>query len=153
MSKRKVDIIAGTIVTVVGVYVLIQSLQLDLYVEGVPGPGFFPTLLAVALTLGGALLVATRLATQQVADDFEIPTRGQARRSLGLWAAILVATFLIGLIGFLAAMFLLVAAILLGIEGRRGLGAVATIVATPVLAYLLFGSLLQVPLPTGLLGS
>jgi hypothetical protein len=49
-------------------------------------------------------------------------------------------------------MFLLVAVLLLVIERRRSIGAIVTIVVTPLLAYLLFGALLQVRLPTGLFG-
>jgi hypothetical protein len=49
-------------------------------------------------------------------------------------------------------MFLLVAVLLLVIERRWSVGTIVTIVLTPVLAYLLFGTLLQVRLPTGLFG-
>ena len=54
--------------------------------------------------------------------------------------------------GFPLAMGLTVAAILFGIEGRRGLGAVLTTILIPLLTWLLFGVLLQVPLPTGPFG-
>ena len=153
-SFREVDIATGVIFVVVGVYILLLSLRLEFYAGGVPGPGFFPSLLAIAFAVSGALLTVTRLRTsREEAGDFEIPSRSQARRSLGLWMLVLVAILLIEVIGFVVAMFLLVAAILLGIERRRGVGTIATIVLTPLLAYLLFGQLLKVPLPTGLFGS
>jgi putative tricarboxylic transport membrane protein len=116
---RKVDIAAGVIFIIFGVFVLTRSLPLNFYAEGVPGPGFFPTLLAIAMAVTGGLL--------------------------GVVLAVNV-------VGFLVAMVLLVAALMLGIERRRGPAAIATIVLTPVLAYLLFAVLLQVPLPTGLFG-
>jgi hypothetical protein len=49
-------------------------------------------------------------------------------------------------------MVVLVAILLLGIERRRGPMTLLTIVVTPLLAYLLFGVLLQVPLPSGIFG-
>jgi putative tricarboxylic transport membrane protein len=153
-TLRHVDIIAGIVFALVGVLVLFHSLQLPFYVEDVPGPGFFPTLLAVALSVCGAVLALSRArASEDDADKFELPTRWQAKRSLGLWVAVLVASVLVGIVGFLVAMFFLVAVLLLGIEGRRGIGAIVAIIATPLLAYLLFASLLRVPLPAGVFGS
>jgi putative tricarboxylic transport membrane protein len=150
---RKVDIAAGAIFIVCGVLVLTQSLPLNFYAEGVPGPGFFPTLLAIALGVTGGLLLFTRLRRPEAAlGDFALPTRTQAGRSLGMWIAILVAVLAVDVVGFLVAMVLLVAALMLGIERRRSLAAIATIVLTPLLAYLLFAQLLQVPLPAGLFG-
>jgi putative tricarboxylic transport membrane protein len=153
LTARRVDVIAGSIFVAVGVFVLFQSLKLSFYIDEVPGPGFFPTVLAVALMICGGLLILMTLTGSSKGEEFELPTRGQAQRSLGLWLAILAASILVGVIGFLAAMFLLVAVILLGIEGRRTFGTIAAIILTPMLAYLLFGVLLRVPLPSGPFGS
>ena len=150
---RKVDIVSGVIFIACGALVLTRSLPLNFYAEGVPGPGFFPTLLAIALAITGGLLLVTRLRRPEAAlGDFELPSGTQSRRSLGLWVAILVAVLAVDVVGFLVAMVLLVAVLMLGIERRRGPAAIATIVLTPVLAYLLFAQLLQVPLPAGLFG-
>jgi putative tricarboxylic transport membrane protein len=150
---RKIDIAAGVIFILSGVFILTQSLPLNFYAEGVPGPGFFPTLLAIAMAVIGALLVLTRLGRPEGAfGDFTLPSRTHARRSLGLWVAILVAVVLVDVVGFLVAMVFLVAVALIGIERRRGLAAIATIVLAPALAYLLFAQLLQVSLPAGVFG-
>jgi putative tricarboxylic transport membrane protein len=153
-TQRHVDIAAGILFTLVGIFVLFHSLQLAFYIEDVPGPGFFPTLLALALFVCGAALALSRARnSEDDAAEFELPTKWQAKRSLGLWVAVLVASILVGIVGFLVAMFFLVAVLLFGIEGRRGIGAIVTIIATPLLAYLLFASLLRVPLPAGVFGS
>ena len=150
---RKVDLVAGVIFIACGVFVLTESLPLNFYDEGVPGPGFFPSLLAIALAVTGGLLLFTRLRRPEAAlGEFALPSRTQGQRSLGLWIAILVAVLAVGVAGFLVAMVLLVAVLMLGIERRRSPSAIATIVLTPLLAYLLFAQLLQVPLPTGLFG-
>jgi putative tricarboxylic transport membrane protein len=150
---RKIDMVAGTIFILAGVFILTRSLRLNFYAEGVPGPGFFPSLLAIALAVTGGLLVLTRLRRPEGAfGDFTLPSRMHAQRSLGLWVAILAAVLLVDVVGFLVAMVFLVAVALIGIERRRGLAAIATIVLAPALAYLLFAQLLQVQLPSGLFG-
>ncbi|MGH8869917.1 MAG: tripartite tricarboxylate transporter TctB family protein [Actinomycetes bacterium] len=154
VTFREIDIACGALLAVLGGVVLVQSRQLDFYLEGIPGPGFFPSILAVVLTGLGVVLVVTRVrAPRESAREFPLPSRPQATRSLALWAAVLGATLLAGVLGFPLAMLLLVAVILFVIEGRRGIGAVATTIAIPLLAWLLFASLLQVPLPTGPFGS
>lgn len=151
---REVDIVAGAVLAAFGVFVLFQGLRLDFYADGVPGPGFFPTLLALALIISGAVLALTRTASGgEVTQESPLPSRQQARRSLGLWVAILAACLSVGALGFPLAMLLLVAVILLLIERQRKLGSVAAVVAIPLLAWLLFASLLQVPLPLGPFGS
>ncbi|MGH3344327.1 MAG: tripartite tricarboxylate transporter TctB family protein [Carbonactinosporaceae bacterium] len=153
-TSREVDLASGAGCTALGVFVLLQSVQLDLYVEGVPGPGFFPALLAIAMALSGALLVVSRVrAAGADGDECRLPTRRQATRSLSLWVAVLLAALLVDVVGFPVAMALLVATILVGIEGRRGIGTLVTIVAIPLGAWLLFALLLQVPLPSGVFGS
>lgn len=153
VTLREADVVSGVVIAVVGVFVLFQSLQLSFYIESVPGPGFFPALLSIALIVLGAWLVVTRLRSRRdTADGFRLPSRQQATRSLSLWAAVLAGALLVGPLGFLTAMVLLVAAILFLIEGRRGLGPVLTTILIPVLAWLLFAQLLQVPLPAGPFG-
>ncbi|MPZ60509.1 MAG: hypothetical protein GEU93_04270 [Propionibacteriales bacterium] len=151
---READAVSGGILAVFGVFVLFQSLQLRFYIEGVPGPGFFPALLGIALMVTGVALVVTRLRTPRgTAEEFRLPGRHEAMRSLGLWVAVMAAALLVGSLGFLLTMFLLVAVILFVIERRRGLSSVITAIAVPLLVWLLFAELLQVRLPAGPFGS
>jgi putative tricarboxylic transport membrane protein len=153
LTLRKVDIMSGAAVTVFGAFFLIESLQLDYFTEGVPGPGFFPSLLGLVVITTGILLIVTRLVKPERSfGEFNAPSRPQLNRSIGIWITLLVATLMVELIGFVLAMILLVAAILIVIERRRGITALATIILIPLLAYLLFAGLLKVPLPTGIFG-
>jgi putative tricarboxylic transport membrane protein len=153
VTLREADVFSGAVIAVFGVFVLLQSLQLSFYIEGIPGPGFFPALVAICLIALGGWLVVTRLrARRDTGDGFELPSRRQATRSLSLWVTILAAALLVGPLGFPIAMFLLVATILFVLEGRRGIGPVLTTILIPVLSWLLFAELLQVPLPAGPFG-
>ena len=151
-TLRRVDAWSGAVLVGLGALVLVQSLELTFFVEGVPGAGFFPALLAVVLMVLGAALLLRRWWGPAGAEDFRLPSRDQATRSLSLWVVVLVGALLVGPVGFLAAMVLLVATILFGIEGRRGLGPVVTTILIPLLAWLIFAQLLQVPLPPGPFG-
>jgi putative tricarboxylic transport membrane protein len=153
-TLRRVDMISGGILGGFGIFVVAQSLRLDFYTDGVPGPGFFPCLLGIALTVCGAILTASRWIRPKVGvEEFPLPSRDVATRSLGLWMSIFAASLLIGWLGFALTTVLLVAVILFGIERRRGLTPVIATIVIPLLTWLLFGWLLQVPLPTGLFGS
>ena len=150
---RKVDIVAGAVLIALSALVLVESLGFDFFLEGVPGPGFFPTLVAITIALCGAILIASRVVKPaEEFGEYQRTSRSQAKRSFGAWIALMIAALLVNVVGFIAAMFLLVAALLLVIERRRGWSTIATIVITPLLVYLLFSALLQVRLPTGLFG-
>jgi putative tricarboxylic transport membrane protein len=152
-TLREADAVSGAVVAVFGAFVVIQSLQLSFYIEEIPGPGFFPALVGIALIGLGAWLVVTRLrAPRDTADGFALPSRQQATRSLSLWVTVLAAALLVGPLGFPLAMFLLVGTILFVLERRRGLGPVLTTILIPLLSWLLFAELLQVPLPAGPFG-
>ena len=90
-SLHQVDMGLGAIFVALALFVLVQSLQLDFYVESVPGPGFFPTLLAIALAIAGSILTVTSfLGRKDSEEDFDAPTRAQVKRSLSVWLAVLV---------------------------------------------------------------
>jgi putative tricarboxylic transport membrane protein len=149
---RKVDIGVGIVCVVAGLFMLFQSLKLDFTIEDTPGPGFFPSLLAVGLALVGAALAVTSAMSSTGAGFLEVPERSKVQRSLGLWILLLASVLLVTVVGFTIAMLVLVAALIFGLEGKRNLAGVATIIIIPLSVYLLFGLLLQVRFPTGVFG-
>ena len=149
-AMRPIDIGVGLFFIAFAGLVLTQSLQLELYTRGIPGPGFFPTLLAVAIAGLGALLVVSRLRGPEAEfGAFTMPSRPELGRALTVWFAIVVASAVINLVGFVATSTLLIAVLLLGVERLRTLKAVLTVVLIPVFLYAVFGLLLRVRLPTG----
>jgi putative tricarboxylic transport membrane protein len=149
---RKVDIGVGIVCVVAGLFMLFQSLGLDFTIEDTPGPGFFPSILAVGLMLVGATLAVTSAMSSTGAGFLEVPERSKVQRSLGLWILLLASVLLVTVVGFTIAMLVLVAALIFGLEGKRNLAGVATIIIIPLSVYLLFGLLLQVRFPTGVFG-
>lgn len=152
-SLQQVDMGIGAIVVALALFVLVQSLQLDFYIDGIPGPGFFPTLLAVTLALAGVILaVISFIGSKDSSEEFDAPSRAQVRRSLGVWLAVAGSVLLVSIAGFVLSMLVLAAALILGLERKRHLAGIAAVILIPLLAYVLFGVLLQVSLPTGVFG-
>jgi putative tricarboxylic transport membrane protein len=152
-TAQKTDAGLGAIVVALGIFVLLQSLQLDFYLEGVPGPGFFPMLVAGALAItGGLLCLSGFFGNKDTSEDFDPPSRSQAKRSLGIWIVLVASVLLVPVVGFVVAMFALVGLLIFGLEGKRDLKGLLAVIAIPLLVYLLFVMLLQVELPTGMFG-
>jgi hypothetical protein len=150
---RRVDIGFGAFVVAVGVLVLSQASGLTFYRDNVPGPGFMPILLAIALVLSGAVLIGTRLrGTDAKFGRAKLPAATPVRKVLGVAVAVFLGVLALTVIGFVPAMILLVAALVLGVEGRRTLPAVLAVFVLPIAVYLLFEELLAIPLPNGPLG-
>jgi putative tricarboxylic transport membrane protein len=148
--------------------------------EGRIGPGFLPVL-AGGLTAAFAILdiigrlrqrsgshgaVDLALDTESIhaledeadveaASDVDIFGRTQKQRNRMLVAVlgILIATIiLVGVIGFILAFGLMLVACAALVERRRLLSSVIVAAVALGAAYLIFGVLLRVPLPQGLLG-
>lgn len=152
VSARRVDMGLGVFCAAVGLIMLVQGLKLDFTIEDTPGPGFFPSLLAVALALVGSALAVTSLVSTKPDDVLVLPARSRVQRSVGLWVFLFASVLLITVVGFMIAMLALVASLIFGLEGKRSLAGVAAIILIPLSAYLLFGVLLQVRFPMGMLG-
>lgn len=150
---RKIDIGLGAFVSFLGLFVFVQARALSFYDEAVPGPGFMPTILSVALALSGLALIATRaVGARAKFGKAKLPTPALAVKVLSVAGAILAGGLLLTPIGFVPAMMVMVAVLLLGIERLRNLQVLAVILVLPVAVYLLFAVLLGVPLPAGPLG-
>lgn len=148
---RRLDILIGVGAFLLGAFVLVQALRLDFVQRsGIPGPGFLPVLICIAIVALGIGLAANRL-WRPAGDfeDFKMPSRAELGRSLLVWLIFLGSILLMGRIGFLASSILLVGALLLGVERLRSPGAGLTVLLLPLVSYLVFVHLLKVALPTG----
>jgi hypothetical protein len=81
---KRVDIVIGTCALVFAAVALDRSLALDFFQRsGIPGPGFFPTLLAIAIGVMGLALVVTRLLGDAVRfGEFGAPSSTEVGRAL-----------------------------------------------------------------------
>jgi putative tricarboxylic transport membrane protein len=146
----------GLVAAAFGAIALSDANGLDIFgKKGVPGPGFFPVTLSVAVIALGLLLVAVSVIR---GVRHGLGPAGQMRgvskqllRAAYVWVGFLVGVALMPLIGFVPATILLIAYLVLVIERIRNIRSVLVIVAVPLVAYALFVFVLGVELPTSVL--
>jgi hypothetical protein len=146
----------GLVAAAFGATALIDAHGLDIFgKKGVPGPGFFPVSLSVAVIALGLLLVAVsvvRGVRHGLGPAGQMRgVSGQLLRAAYVWAGFLVGVALMPLIGFVPATILLIGYLVLLVERIRNIKAVLVIVAVPLAAYALFVFVLGVELPASAL--
>lgn len=164
-SRTRRDLVVAGAFVAVGAVFAVAGRELDLWTDRTPGPGFFPLLVEGLVVAFAVLLAATALrrraepdaggtavAREDTAPDDAPTAVTRLRRAGGVWLVLVVGVALTGLIGFLLAMIVVAALLLLVVERSRSIGSLVTVVALPAACYLLFAVLLDVRLPTGPFG-
>jgi putative tricarboxylic transport membrane protein len=156
---RRMDFYTGLVTAVVGAAATWDARDLSMFGDhDVPGPGFFPKILAGLLIVLGLLLaaIAVREGSEEPEADGAVEAGrdepGAARRMLrpvGVLIVFGVIAPLVAIIGYIPAMVLLVLVILYGIERRRDFRSLLAAVLIPVATYVLFAHLFAIPLPSG----
>jgi putative tricarboxylic transport membrane protein len=150
------DFYTGLVTAVVGAAATWDARDLSMFGDhNVPGPGFFPKILAGLLIVLGLLLAA--IAVRERPADPDPDSDGDAgstpaRRMLRPLAVLVVFGViapLVAIIGYIPAMVLLVLVVLYGIERRRDFRSLLAAVLIPVATYVLFAHLFAIPLPPG----
>jgi len=133
-------------------FLLIQSRHLSFGSMRVPQTGFFPTVLAILLLILAAILFGQGfVGAEPGRGPDKILTEGWSRIGLTLAAMIAFALVLESL-GFLLSTFFLMILLLRAIESQRWSKVVVVAVLTAIASYAIFGWILGIPLPGGLLG-
>jgi tripartite tricarboxylate transporter TctB family protein len=168
----RAETVCGVVVSVLGVFAFVPALGMGFLAEGGPGPGFLPTVLSVALIVLGAALVVISRRPQRVAvraiggevGPVEEGARTTVREDDGaerdgrripkpvlVWVTFAVSALLLPVFGFAVTMALLLAALIYGVEGKRGWLPMIAVVLVPIVLYELFVDLLAIQMPVGLL--
>jgi hypothetical protein len=148
---RNIDIGIGLMALVVAAAYGSEARSLEIFQRsGIPGPGFLPGLLAIAMGVIGALLIGSRLfgPAERFGTSRALSFDMVSRSSI-VWLAFAAAILLLPMIGFVVASAGLVAVLLLVVERLRSPAAFATIVMLPVILHIVFVTLLSVRLPAG----
>jgi hypothetical protein len=150
---KKAELIGAALFLVLGVHVIQQSLQLEMWAKFGPGPGFMPLLIGIFWIVVSAMHAANILLHPQlVQGPHPFPHGATALRLLLLFGILLASVLLIPVLGFLISILLLVAACLKVMERyswrRTALGSIVIVGA----CYLIFVLGIGVILPAGPLG-
>jgi hypothetical protein len=144
----RTDHIAGGACILFGLCLFALSGDLPVGSLSFPGAGMLPKLI-IFLMMGFGLMLILRGAESAPFSSLRWHDGTHALLVLGITA---LAVALYQKLGFLLTMFLLLFALLVGVERRNPLIAGGYSIAVVIMAYVLFGTVLKAPLPRGPLG-
>jgi putative tricarboxylic transport membrane protein len=147
-SARLKASVAPTVFLLVALGVCLEAMQVPLGSFRMPGAGFFPLALGLALALCSTLLLAMSLARPAFGSTEGWP---EQRAVFYLTACVIVAVWLFERAGFLLTMTLFLTATTRILGGLGWLTAVVVAVIGSTAAYVVFGRLLVIALPSGIL--
>ena len=149
MARAKASAVAG-IFLLLGIVICIEALQVPIGSVRMPGAGFFPLLLGLALAVLSLLLLGMTYATVAAAPVRVWPERPEVVYLVG---SLLASVWLFERAGFLITMTLFLC-VALRVLGRKSWAlALAIGLAGSVAAYIVFSRGLQIALPSGILPS
>jgi len=144
MQMRR-DHVAGAVMLLAGALVLAASTDLPFGTLASPGAGLLPTVVIVVMMAFAVLLMLGAGASPRL-GAIDWADAGHALRVLGVTAA---AVALYIPLGFVASISLLLFVVTFVVERKPLLSALAFSGGATLLAYLVFGTLLNAPLPRG----
>ncbi len=142
------NIVAGAALLALGIVYFYLATQLpERSLPNIPGPAFFPYLIAVVLIgLSGALLVQGLRTYRRAPVELDLAARTPAIAALALFAAYLA---VLPHLGFLAASIPFAAGMIWLYGGRRRMLVAAGAIGLPLALSLLFREVFRIPLPHG----
>ena len=150
-SHRKCDIVAGSVIALLGAVAVYAASQIKGDVEERLPPRTLPYIVGIVLLFSGAALAFKSLRATGPDSDVGWPERdGWIRIGVNLLLLALYVA-LIGVAGMPIATFLYVAATIWYLDRKRIVGALVTGACSSLVVYFLFMKLLELPLPMGFL--
>ena len=144
MQVRR-DHVAGGAILFAGAFVLAVSTDLPFGTLASPGAGMLPTVVAVLMMIFAATLLLAAGASPPIGEV----AWGNAAHAMRLISVTAAAIALYTWLGFIATILLLLLVLTFLVERKPLLHAVAFSIGATLLAYLVFGTLLNAPLPRG----
>ena len=143
------DLVGGIVVLLLGTALIFFSRQLSYMSEYGPGPGFLPLWLGIGLVGCALFVILKNLKEHAKAGPFFKP---RTKLAVKMLVTIIVAFLLFPLLGFPIGLALFTG-FTMRIMGKHHLiicGITAVITAVGI--HFIFGELLYIPLPTGMIG-
>lgn len=157
MNKRTLDLLAGIFVLVLSLGVFTVTRGFPLGRPGIPGPNYFPNLIASAMAICAiVLLVRTFLASRHAMDEEDAPKiRTSSQGYLMVVATVLLSLAYISLVewlGFLLTTILFLVSLTVVYKTGNWWKNILYAISLTLVTYVVFARLLLVQLPMGLFG-
>jgi putative tricarboxylic transport membrane protein len=147
LERAKASAVAA-VFFLAGVWICIEALQVPFGSLRMPGAGFFPLLLGMMLSVFSVVLLGMSLSSSEGGSTQVWPER---REVLYLVASLVASVWLFDRLGFLLTMALFLG-VAMRTSGKMGsMRAVVLAVVGSAASYWVFGRLLQINLPAGVL--
>jgi putative tricarboxylic transport membrane protein len=146
-ARRQAGVVA-LVFLLLGGWISVESLQLPFGGFRMPGAGFFPLLLGMTLSCLALLLFVVQLLGDVEAETHILPARTEV---LSLMGALFAAAWLFERAGYLLTMVLFLGVVLKMLARLGWLAAGILALAGSLATYILFGRLLLISLPSGIL--
>ncbi|MCJ7493685.1 MAG: tripartite tricarboxylate transporter TctB family protein [Deltaproteobacteria bacterium] len=140
-----IDRLSGTILVLLGLFVVWERRVLPLGTHNQPGPGYFPLLLAILLIIFGGILIARGGLTRA----FRSLSWSEAPHAIAILACSVFATLFMERVGYRITMIIILGFLLGAMERIRLWQALTLTLGLALGSFWLFDSLLRVPLPRG----
>ena len=141
--------VVATVFLLTGVWICVEALQVPFGSLRMPGAGFFPMVLGVALGVLAVMLFVMGWAGREVDTERVWPDTPAVLYVTGI---LVLSAWLFERAGFLIAMGVFLAVSIKVLGRGRWLTVLATAVIGSVTSYWVFVRLLQISLPGGILG-
>jgi len=149
---RDADVLSGSVLAALGVYIMIEASQWTAYSPDGPGPGFFPIWYGLAIVGLSLALVASKIFSGKEAEGEGIDWSG-APRALGTWVMFTAAAALMQPLGFVLSFGLLTFLLVTVIFRESLVAGLLTAMGCTAGFYLIFPVALGVNLPAGPFGA
>lgn len=148
---KKGNLILAGVFSLLGVATIIRSVSYPAGQDGIPGPGFFPIIIAVLMLLASASLVFTSLRTKPEADVALKLLTADNKRAYLTMGIMVVYVIVMPLLGFCVTSFLLLFGLIKWLSTYKPLICALVSALVVGLIYVVFGVVLGVSLSFGLL--
>jgi putative tricarboxylic transport membrane protein len=148
---RRIDVISAVTLLALALTALLEASKLPFGRLNAPQAGFFPLILALFLAVFSLVLMA-----QSIGGAAE---KSGTSNEKAIWKKILLAIAALAVfgvvfesLGYIISTFLFIAFLLRAVEQQKWSSVVVVAFLTSLTTYLVFGLLLNTPLPGGILG-
>ncbi len=142
------DVVSGIVLAALGVFIVNQASEWEFLGHSGPGPGFFPTLYGIAMTVVALVLVGHRIARRRIrtGEPASWPNIGFA---IATWVAFAAMIPLMTYFGFIIAFAIFAVFMMVVVFGRPVVRSVIAAILSAAAFQVVFPILLQIRLPVG----
>lgn len=149
---RKRNLISSIVLIALAIAILVNAGQLPFGNLWAPAAGFFPVILGALLAiLSLILLVQAMKGKKEEASLFDMTSGRWEKIGLSV-GGLLAFTVFVEHLGYIISSFLLVAFLMRAVEPQKWSLVIVVAFFSSLVAYLVFGSWLDTPLPKGIIG-